>query len=153
MSRGCIVLILRLFSEPYMKLFYGRVFPNQLAATRSASHLQHICLNPSTISAPSKSFLVIAMFQSLWFTSHVFNRGGRVCGGWVGVKSHRLNVLRFSLFSKDRPPLPVTNFSSGHLYIERLLFFHAGKFRLKACSFYDITRKGRKGGRPMPSAR
>ena len=31
--------------------------------------------------------------------------------------------------------------------IERLLFFHAGKFRVKACSFYDITRKGRKGVR------
>ena len=27
--------------------------------------------------------------------------------------------------------------------IERLLFFHVGKFRVKACSFYDITRKGR----------
>jgi len=31
--------------------------------------------------------------------------------------------------------------------VERLLFFHAGKFRVKACSFYDITRKGRKGVR------
>ena len=31
--------------------------------------------------------------------------------------------------------------------VERLLFFHVGKFRVKACSFYDITRKGRKGVR------
>ena len=34
--------------------------------------------------------------------------------------------------------------------VERLLFFHAGKFRVKACSFYDITRKGRKGVRRIP---
>ena len=50
------------------KPFYGRVFRSQSAATRSATHLQRIYWNPVTISAPSKSFSVTAMFQPLWFT-------------------------------------------------------------------------------------
>ena len=67
-SRGGIILILRLFSEPYMKLFYDQVFPNQSSATCSATHLQRIYWNPVTIASLSKSFLVIAMVQSLWRT-------------------------------------------------------------------------------------
>ena len=67
-SRDGIILILRLFSAPCTKLFYGRVFRSQSAATRSATHLQHIYWNPVTISAPYKSFLGTAMFQPLWFT-------------------------------------------------------------------------------------
>lgn len=52
------------------KPFYGRVFQSQSVATRSAAHLQRIYWNPATISAPAKSFSVIAMFQQpLWFTS------------------------------------------------------------------------------------
>lgn len=67
-SRDGIILILRLFSAPCTKLFYGRVFRSQSAATRSATHLQRIYWNPVTISAPSKNFSVTAMFQPLWFT-------------------------------------------------------------------------------------
>ena len=67
-SRDGIILILRLFSALCTKLFYGRVFRSQSAATRSATHLQRIYWNPVTISAPSKSFSVTAMFQPLWFT-------------------------------------------------------------------------------------
>ena len=67
-SRDGIILILRLFNALCTKLFYGRVFRSQSAATRSATHLQHIYLNPVTISAPSKSFSVTAMFEPLWFT-------------------------------------------------------------------------------------
>ena len=67
-SRDGIILILRLFSAPCTKLFYGRVFRSQSAATRSATHLQHIYWNPVTIFAPSKNFSVTAMFQPLWFT-------------------------------------------------------------------------------------
>ena len=67
-SRDGIILILRLFSALCTKLFYGRVFRSQSAATRSATHLQRIYWNPVTISAPSKNFSVTAMFQPLWFT-------------------------------------------------------------------------------------
>ena len=63
-----IILILRLFNALCTKLFYGRVFRSQSAATRSATHLQRIYWNPVTISAPSKNFSVTAMFQPLWFT-------------------------------------------------------------------------------------
>ena len=67
-SRGGIILILQLFSALCTKLFYGRVFRSQSAATRSATHLQRIYWNPVTISAPSKNFSVTVMFQPLWFT-------------------------------------------------------------------------------------
>ena len=67
-NRGDTTSILRLFNVPCTKLFYGRVFRSQSAATRSATHLQRIYWNPVTISAPSKSFSVTAMFQPLWFT-------------------------------------------------------------------------------------
>ena len=65
---GGIVLILRLFSAPYMKRFYGLVFRSQSAVTRSVTHLQRIYWKQVTISVPSKSFSVTAMFQPLWFT-------------------------------------------------------------------------------------
>ena len=67
-SRDGIILILRLFSALCTKLFYGRVFRSQSAATRSATHLQRIYWNPVTISAPSKSFSATAMLKLLWFT-------------------------------------------------------------------------------------
>ena len=67
-SKGGTILILRSFSALCTKLFYGRVFRSQSAATRSATHLQRIYWNPVTISAPSKNFSVTAMFQPLWFT-------------------------------------------------------------------------------------
>ena len=67
-SKGGTISILRLFSVLCTKLFYGRVFRSQSAATRSATHLQHIYWNPVTISAPFKNFSVTAMFQPLWFT-------------------------------------------------------------------------------------
>ena len=67
-SRDGIILILRLFNVPCTKLFYGRVFRSQSAATRFATHLQRIYWNPVMISAPFKSFSVTAMFQPLWFT-------------------------------------------------------------------------------------
>ena len=67
-SRDGIILILRLFNVPCTKLFYGRAFRSQSAATRSATHLQRIYWNPVTISALFKSFSVTAMFQPLWFT-------------------------------------------------------------------------------------
>ena len=113
-SRGGIILILRLFSEPCMKLFYGRVFPNQLAATRSASHLQRICLNPSTISAPSKSFLVIAMFQSLWFVPMsltaavwVFKPISTECASCWGFHTRRFSATLCAVIKgikADSPP-------------------------------------------------
>ena len=63
-----IILILRLFSAPCMKPFYGLVFRSQSAVTCYVTHLQRIYWKQVTISVPYKSFSVIAMFQPLWFT-------------------------------------------------------------------------------------
>ena len=67
-SKGGIILILRLFRELCMKLFYVRVFRSPSAVIRSATPLQHTCWNPVTISALSKSFLVTVILKPLWFT-------------------------------------------------------------------------------------
>ena len=67
-NRGGTTSILRSFSAPCMKRFYGRVYRSPSAVIRSATHLQLIYWNPVTISAPSKSFSATAMFQPLWFT-------------------------------------------------------------------------------------
>ena len=67
-SRDGIILILRLFRELCMKLFYVRVFRSPSAVIRSATPLQHTCWNPVTISALSKSFLVTVILKPLWFT-------------------------------------------------------------------------------------
>ena len=63
-----IILILRLFSAPCMKPFYGLVFRSQSAVTCYVSNLQRIYWKQVTISIPYKSFSGIAMFQPLCFT-------------------------------------------------------------------------------------
>ena len=102
-SRGGIILILRLFSAPCTKLFYGREFKNQSAVTRSVTHLQRIYRNRLRYPHHPRTSRSQRCFNHYGLHPRPQPRRSR------RSKPYRPNVICFSLFSEDRPNLAVND--------------------------------------------